>query len=339
MFNDSDRFRAGSMLLALGLLLAVALAPFATGLIAIPVLYVILQPVHELLRRRLPARGAAGLTTVLALLLLITPAVLFGVVVLRQAGDAAAQLAQDPLIERLERVSLGPLNLGRELASLSSSALSWLGGSALGLIGTATRQVLNLVIALFGLYYLLLRPAEIWQQFSGWLPFSPATIENLRTRFRDLTTSTIIGTGLVAGLQGLLVGAALGIAGIPNALVWGMVTVVLSILPVVGSGLVWGPAAAWLMMNGRTAWAIGLVLWGLLIVGNMDFFIRPAVSRRWAHVHPVTTLVGALAGVRYFGLLGLLIGPLALSYFFALLNAYRAEFAAVAGPTAEAPKS
>lgn len=339
MLNDSDRLRAGLLLLALGLLLAVALAPFATGLVAIPVLYVILQPANASLMRRLPARGAAALTTLLALVLVITPAVVFGIVVLRQAGEAAAQLAEDPLMARLEGVTIGPFNLGRELATLSSSALSWLGGSALGLIGSATRQVLNLVIALFGLYYLLLRPAEIWHQFSGWLPFAPATIENLRNRFRDLTTSTIIGTGLVAAVQGLLVGAALGLTGVPNALFWGMVTVVLSILPVVGSGLVWAPAALWLASHDRTASAVGLALWGLLIVGNMDFFIRPAVSRRWAHVHPLITLVGALAGVRYFGLLGLLIGPLALSYFFALLNAYRSEYAVIAAPAAAPPKS
>ena len=326
MLTDSDRLRAGLLLLVLGLALLVALAPLATGLIAIPVLYVILEPANRAMARRMPARAAAALTTALALLLLVAPAAVFAVLVLGQATEIARQLADGAELARWRTLTIGRLEIGAALAEQGSAALAWLGGSALGLIGSATRQALNMVVALFGLYHLLLRPAEIWARFSAWLPYSEATAEDLRTRFRDVTTSTVIGTGLVAAAQGLLVGLGLLAAGVPHALFWSLITVVLSILPVVGSGLVWAPAAAWLMMNDRPAWAIGLALWGLLIVGNMDFFIRPAVSRRWAHVHPVTTLVGALAGVRFFGLLGLLIGPLALSYFFELLNAYRREY-------------
>lgn len=101
---------------------------------------------------------------------------------------------------------------------------------------------------------------------------------------------------------------------------------VLAILPVVGSGLVWGPAAIILLLDHRYAAAIGLALWGVVVVGNVDFVIRPMVFRRWANIHPLITLVGALAGLPYFGLLGLLIGPLALSYFFELLKMYREEY-------------
>lgn len=328
MAKDADRQRAGWLLLAMGAALLVALLPFTTGLIAIPVLFVILEPVHQRLARRLPPRAAAALTTALATVLIVTPAVLFGALVLGQAREIATQLADGQQLARLQALRIGRLHVGGALADLGSAALAWLGGSALGIIGTATRQALNLVIALFGLYYLLLRPHEVWAAFTVHLPFSPATVERLRTRFRSVTTSTVIGTGLVALIQGVLVGGAFRAAGIPNALFWGLVTVVLSILPVVGSGLVWGPAAVWLLANGRVAWGVGLALLGLVIVGNMDFFVRPAVSRRWAHIHPVTTLVGALAGVQYFGLLGLLIGPLALSCFFELLNAYRAEYPA-----------
>jgi len=124
----------------------------------------------------------------------------------------------------------------------------------------------------------------------------------------------------------VLVGLAFVVAGVPNARFWSVITVVMSILPVVGSGMVWGPAALWLALNGRWPAAILMTVWGL-VVSNLDFLVRPLVFKRWAHIHPVTTLVGALAGVGYFGLLGLLIGPLALSYFFELMTAYRTEFA------------
>jgi predicted PurR-regulated permease PerM len=206
--------------------------------------------------------------------------------------------------------------------------VSFIGSSAFGLIGTATRLALNLVISLFGLYYLLLRPSETWNAVGPYIPFSPANTEILRQRFRNVTVSTVIGTGLVAAIQGALVGLGFWAAGLSNALFWGVVTMVFAILPVVGSGMVFGPGAIALALSGRWGWAIALALWGILVVGNVDYFVRPMIFRRWANIHPLITLIGALAGVPYFGLLGLLIGPLALSYFFELIRMYREEYLA-----------
>jgi predicted PurR-regulated permease PerM len=131
---------------------------------------------------------------------------------------------------------------------------------------------------------------------------------------------------MTAAMQGFLVGMAFWVAGIPNALFWGVVTVILAILPVVGSGLVWGPGALVLAIEGRYGVAIGLALWGVLVVGNVDNIIRPMVFRRWAQIHPFITIIGAFAGINYFGLLGLIIGPLAISYFFELIRMYREEY-------------
>ena len=121
-------------------------------------------------------------------------------------------------------------------------------------------------------------------------------------------------------------GVGFWMTGLSNALFWSVVTMVFAILPVVGSGLVWGPGAIALALGKNYGAAIGLALWGVILVGNVDYVIRPMVFRRWAHIHPLITLVGALAGVPYFGILGLLIGPLALSYFFELIKMYREEY-------------
>jgi predicted PurR-regulated permease PerM len=170
-----------------------------------------------------------------------------------------------------------------------------------------------------------------WLSIRPYLPFSSANAELLRERFRAVTISTVIGTGLTATIQGLMVGAAFAFTGLPNAVFWGVVTVVFAILPVVGSGLVWIPAAVVLYVQGAQASAIGMVLFGALIVGNIDNVIRPIVFRRWAQTHPLITVLGAFAGVRYLGLLGLLIGPLALSYFFELLRMYNEEYVNLGG--------
>jgi predicted PurR-regulated permease PerM len=94
----------------------------------------------------------------------------------------------------------------------------------------------------------------------------------------------------------------------------------------VGSGLVWGPGVLHLALEGRYGMAIGLALWGVVVVGNIDNIIRPVVFRRWAKIHPFITVIGAFAGIQYFGLLGLLVGPLAISYFFELIRMYREEY-------------
>jgi predicted PurR-regulated permease PerM len=235
-------------------------------------------------------------------------------------------VVQSPLLGKVAELHFRHFDIGSQLADLGGKVVSWIGSSAFGLIGTATRLVLNLVIALFGLYYLLLRPTETWAAVAPHIPFSTANTEILRLRFRNVTVSTIIGTGLVAAIQGTLVGLAFWAAGLSNAVFWSVVTMVFAILPVVGSGLVFGPAAIALALADRWGWAIAMLLWGLLVVANVDYVVRPLVFKRWANIHPLVTLIGALAGVPYFGLLGLLIGPLALSYFFELIRMYREEY-------------
>jgi predicted PurR-regulated permease PerM len=209
--------------------------------------------------------------------------------------------------------------MGRRIGEL-------VGGSGFAVLGAASRFSLNLVIAFFGLFFMLQSSERLWLGLAPYVPFSSTNTERLRQRFEDVTVSTVIGTGLTAGVQGALVGVAFWATGISNAVVWAVITTVLAILPIVGSGMVWVPAALLLAVDGRMPQAIGLALWGAILVANVDNLIRPMVFRRWANVHPLITIVGAFGGVRYFGLLGLLVGPLALSYFFELLRMYRQEY-------------
>ncbi len=325
-FLDTNHQRAAILVLLLGVGLIIALTPYATGLIGIPVLYAVFTPVHNALARRVRPKLAASAVVVLALFLIVVPGVSFAGLIVNQAQQIAGGVIQSPILGRLAELHVGKVDLGPRLAELGAKIVSWLGSSAFGLIGTATRLALNLTISLFGLFYLLLRPGESWEAVRPYIPFSAHNTEKLRQRFRSITTSTLIGTGVTAAIQGTLVGLGFWLAGFSNALFWGVVTMVFAILPVVGSGLVWGPGALALLFDHRYGAAIGLALWGVIVVGNVDYVIRPMVFRRWANIHPLVTLVGALAGVPYFGILGLLIGPLALSYFFELVKMYREEY-------------
>src|SRR5438093_4537499 len=323
---DTNHQRAALLVLLLGLALVIALTPYATGLIGIPVLYAVFAPVHEWLSLRARPKVAASLVVVLALFLIVVPGVSFAGLIVNQAQQITGSVVKNPILGRIAQLELGGVDIGPRIADLGAKIVGWLGSSAFGLIGTATRLALNLTISLFGLFYLLLRPEQTWEAVRPYIPFSAKNAEKLRQRFRDVTTSTIIGTGLTAAIQGLLVGLGFWIVHLPNAVFWGVVTMVFAILPVVGSGLVWGPGAIALLLDHRPGAALLLALICIVVVGNVDYVIRPMVFRRWSHIHPLVTLVGALAGVPYFGLLGLLIGPLALSYLFELIKMYREEY-------------
>jgi predicted PurR-regulated permease PerM len=323
---DTQRQRAAWLILALGLALLWALWPFSTGLIGAPVLYVVFAPVHRWLSRYMRPGLAAAIVVILAIIFVVAPLASVIGLVATEAQDMATGVIRSPLLAKIRAIRVGPYQVGAQIEALGSSLVSWIGSSALGFIGTATRLGIQLTITFFGLYYLLMAPRQNWRGLRPFIPFSAASAEILRTRFRDVTISTLVGTGLTAVVQGILVGLGFWVCGLSNPLFWGVVTIIFSILPVVGSGLVWIPGVAALAIEGRYGYAIGLTVLGLVAVGNVDNLIRPYVYRRWAQIHPFITVIGAFAGIRFFGLLGLLIGPLAISYFFELIRMYRAEY-------------
>lgn len=324
---DTKRQRAAWMIAILGVGLLFAFAPYASGLLGAPVLYVILAPLHEWLVRKVKWRGLASTIVILvAIFGIVIPVTWVITLLVGQAQDAAREVINSPVMSRLDELTIGGYAVGQELREMGSKLVSLMGGGAISLLGKVTRITLNMVFAFFGLYYILRDPNGAWNGVRPYIPFSDENVEVLRERFAAVTKSTVIGTGASAVAQAVMVGVVFALLGLGNSVFWGAVTLVLSILPVVGSGMVWGPGAIVLATGGQTGKAVALVLIGLLLIGNVDNLIRPWVSNRYAQIHPLITLVGAIAGVSWLGILGLLIGPLALSYFFELLSMYRREY-------------
>jgi predicted PurR-regulated permease PerM len=320
------RQRARYLVIALALALLYALYPYAVGLLAIPVLYVACERPYHWLAPRTGRSVAALVMVVLTLLLILLPAAWVLAIVFDQAPAIVRGVSESDLLARLGALRVGELDLGATVSRVGELLVERLSTTALGVFGSATRGVLNLIIALTGLFYLLRSAEQVWWRVSHWLPFSESAVERLRVRFYSVTEATLVGTLLVALVQGSIVGVAFVLVGLPNAAFWGVVTAFASILPVVGSALVWLPGVAVLAGSGRWAAALMLAAIGGILASNIDNIIRPMINRRVSQIHPLTTLLGAFAGLELFGLIGVLLGPLAISYFFELLRMYRREY-------------
>lgn len=318
--------RAILLIILLGIAIAIAVSPFAVGLLGATVLYVVCAPIDQRLRRVMKPDPAAALTLIVAVIGIALPVTWIIALVADQLPDTIRSAQQSEIFGRLATLRIGRFDVGTEMAKASGTFFQWLSQQAFDFVGGAARATLNLVISLFALYYMLLSSEQMWRIFRGVLPFSAETAEELRTRFYSVTHATLLGTALTAILQGTLIGVGFWSVGLPNPAFWGVVTGFASILPVLGSALVWLPGVIVLALQERYGAAVGLLLIGGLLASNIDNVIRPLIFRRVSNIHPMVTLIGAFAGVRYFGLLGVLLGPLAIQYFFVLVRLYREEY-------------
>jgi predicted PurR-regulated permease PerM len=160
------------------------------------------------------------------------------------------------------------------------------------------------------------------------IPFSSAGADHLAKRFASVTEAALLGIVATSVSQGLTIGLGFWLVGLPNPVLWGAVTGVVAVLPILGSSLVWVPAVAVLLLSQRPGAALTLGLIGVVVASNVDNVVRPAVYRRVSGLHPMASLLGAFAGVEMFGLLGLVLGPLAIAYCLELIELYEAEYGA-----------
>ena len=325
-FLETPRDRAGLLIAILGVTILIALTPFMSGLLGAAVLYVLCVNPYRRLTGIMPVGLASAITLIGAVLVIALPLAWLVSVIVDRAPETLRSVQDSQAIERLSGFSIAGIDLGSQLAQASGTMARWLSSQALSFMGGAASASLNLVIAFFGLYYMLHAGGQQWDSFREYVPFSAGTADALRLHFHRVTKATLLGTMATAAAQGILIGLGFLVVGLPEPLFWGSMAAFASVLPVLGTALVWGPAVIVLAVQDRYGAMIGMLIIGWLLASNVDNLIRPMVYRRVSNIHPMITLVGAFAGIKYFGLPGLLLGPLGIAYFFELLRFYRMEY-------------
>jgi predicted PurR-regulated permease PerM len=189
----------------------------------------------------------------------------------------------------------------------------------------------NITIMYFILFYLLTQRKKISLEVNNYLPFDDSNIQILSAELKSMTLSNIIGVPAIGIIQGTAAGLGYWAFGLSEPLFWGIITAFVSLLPLVGSTLIWVPASIFLMALGQTWQGIGLLIYGGLVIINIDNVARFIIQKRFADVHPVITVFGVIIGLDLFGLPGLVFGPLMLSYFIIFIRMYRKIYAPVNG--------
>ena len=181
---------------------------------------------------------------------------------------------------------------------------------------------MGVFIFLVALYYLFKDGHKLKKAVVALSPLRDIYDETIFSKLALAINSVIRGSLTVALVQGILTAVGFAIFGVPNATLWGSVAAIAALIPGIGTALVLLPAIFYLFFNGETFFAVGLFLWGMTAVGLIDNFLGPKLVERGIRLHPFLILLSILGGISFFGPLGFLLGPLALSLFFVLLEIY-----------------
>lgn len=316
--------------LALGLLVAVALAPVSVGLASALVLYEIWLRPYSWLAQKIRPRLAALVITLGSFIIIAAPLIWLGQhlvarlpAIRSELTASSAPAAANPAPGTMQWVQA-------QLSQAGDSVSSWLSAGLPALGHEAAWTLVNWSIALLGLFYLLGSASAGWTRLARVLPLSDEGLESLRVRFRGITQGVVAGTLLSAAIQGVVIGIGFFFAGLPDAAFWGACAAIATLVPVVGNALVWIPALALVLLHQNYQGAVVIAVFGGVFPGIVDRVVRATVSRHVGRVHPMITLVGALAGVRVAGVAGLILGPVALAMFIALVEIYNNEFGGTA---------
>jgi predicted PurR-regulated permease PerM len=339
--------------ITLGFLLALALFtlylcyiifyPFLRPLLSAIVIAVVFFPVQARLSRIIASPSLSALiSTVLVVLLITLPAIMIGVAFSREVAslyDFLDQKSEESgglspyimhLIERPlgwigQFVDVSQFNLGAWLRERLQQISAFLVAEATTILGNLTSFIVNTVITLFTLFFLFREGRSARRRAAAVLPLSAEQIDRLFTGIENTIIATVYGGIVVAFVQGALTGFALWVTGIHSPVLWGVVAAVFALIPLVGTAVVWVPAALYLVVTGDWVKGVLLAAWGAGVVGTVDNFLRPYLISGRVQMHTLLIFFSVFGGVQAFGFLGLFVGPVILAVTISVLGMLREE--------------
>lgn len=326
------------------LLLATGLAAYICYLMAMPflpalvwalALAVLFTPLQVWLETKLKYASLAALMSVLTISsLVIVPALFVGQQLAIQAVSGAqlietkvesgewrrllnTQPSLSPIIEKIEQ----QINLPETVKTFTL----WVSNSAGSLIKGSIFQLIGFIITIYLLFFFLRDRQSAKQHLSNFLPLSIKQSQQIFKQIGDTIHAIVYGTLAVAAVQGCLGGLMFWWLGLPAPLLWGLMMGFLAIVPILGSSIIWLPAALFLALEGNWLQATILVLWSMLVVGTIDNLLRPIFVGNRLKQHTLLVFMSLVGGLILFGSSGLILGPIVLAITIFLISIWAVE--------------
>jgi predicted PurR-regulated permease PerM len=314
------------------------LQPFIEVVLWAVVLVIVFFPVHKRIEARLHSPGwSAVLSCLIVILVILIPLTLITLAVVREMAHLAQSLQANaetlldpdsPYFGRVlnwlgQYVDVSQLNSQQFLAERLKGVSGAIAGRTLGVVGGAVGFVVEVFFVIFTMYYLFRDGDRMRAAANELVPLSDRKAKEIFDRTGEVISASVYGVLVIAVIQGVLGGLAFWALGLPSALLWGVVMIFLSMIPMAGAFVVWVPAAIYLAVTGHWVAALILTLWGALVIGSIDNFLRPKLVGERTRLHELLVFFSVLGGLQVFGVIGLVLGPVVVAITIALLDVLR----------------
>jgi predicted PurR-regulated permease PerM len=321
------------------------LRPFLTDIFVAIMITMIFYPLYKIILKRFrDQRVLAGLaTTLIILIVFLMPIILLSGLIAGQSlelykkisdGIASGSIKKaldlkfiyySNLLERWH-ISLNYLQLetrlGNFLKNLSEFIYIGMTSVAKGALGA----LVNMIIVLFITFFLLIDGDKFLRELKALNPLEAVYLDRIVAHAERTIKATLKGSVIIAVVQGMLGGIGFWIFGLPSPAFWGACMVFSSVIPLVGTSIIWVPGVLFLALTDSLGPALGLAAWGTFVIAGADNVLRPLLLKGEAHIHPLLTFLSILGGITYFGFLGFILGPVVLSFLMTLFEIYKRDF-------------
>lgn len=307
--------------------LLMLMEPYMLAIQGSIIISILSYPIYLFFKRKFHKQGLAAFSTLFTVFVIVLiPIAMLTIGLVNQASNIAK--SDENYIELTENAiaELGyDVEIGDDGLQLLERGRALIFDNLLNILNRATSLLLNMFIFFFLMYYMLIYAKQIVGFIKKFLPFDKRKNDDFVIDSAQIIRAVTFGAVLTAVIQGILGGLGFLIVGLNSPLFWGFVMAVLSLLPLVGSWLVWGPAVIFLFITGEIWPAIILTVWGVIIVSQSDNLIKPIITSRLGKVHPVVILLGVFGGLALYGVVGILSGPIILGLIVLLVQYFYDE--------------
>ncbi len=316
------------VILFLGFLIFSEVVPYLSGILGAITLYVLLKRWMKVLEAKGWKKSlAAAFLMVASFIGILIPVALIVFMLSSKIGKAVAN-SEKVVAAGQEQISKIETYVGYNLSeSVDTAAVTgWISTNLQSLAGGTFTAFIAIGIMYFMLYYMLMNRTKMQELLTTYIPLDKENIILIEKESDLSVRSNALGIPLVAIFQGIIALIGYFIFGVPEPFFWFAITAIGSMIPFVGSALGIIPVTLLLASQGQDWQAIGILIYGVLVVGSTDNLVRLYILERLSSVHPLITLFGVVVGVPLFGFIGLIFGPLLVSLFLLILKIYKKEY-------------